>query len=385
MDFASESLKKHKEWKGKIAYSSKVPLETKDDLALAYTPGVASASMEAAKNPEKAFELTGRGNLIAVVSDGSAVLGLGNIGPDGALPVMEGKAVLFKGLADVDAIPLVLNTQDPDEIVRTLKVLEPSFGGINLEDIKAPQCFEIEKRLQEELSIPVFHDDQHGTACVVLSALINAKKLAKKDDDARIVINGIGAAGSAIADLLLEAGNTNLVLVDQNGILTEENAANEKQLELAGKTNKENLKGGLKEALDGADIFIGVSKGNLVDEEMIASMNEKPIVFAMANPIPEIMPEKAKEAGAFIVGSGRSDFSNQINNVLMFPGLFRGLLDSRAPKVTTEMELAAAQALADLISDEELSEDYIIVDALDKRVVPAVAKAVIETVRKNHE
>lgn len=378
MNYAEESLKKHRQWKGKVSYQSKAPLNNKDDLAVAYTPGVAAPSLEIARNPEAVNELTGKGNLIAVVSDGSAVLGLGNVGPLAALPVMEGKAVLFKELGDVDAVPVVLDTQDPDEIVAVVKAIAPNYAGINLEDIKAPQCFEIERKLKEKLDIPVFHDDQHGTACVLLAALTNATKLAGKDKDSKIVISGAGAAGSAIADLLMKAGYKNILMSDIHGILTEENALSDAQKELAKKTNPQKKEGALKDALKGADVFIGVSRGNLVDEEMVASMNEKPIVFAMANPEPEILPDKAKNAGAFITASGRSDFPNQINNVLIFPGLFRGLLDAQAREVSDEIKLAAAQALADLIDEKDLSQDYIIVDALDPRAAKAVAKAVKE-------
>jgi malate dehydrogenase (oxaloacetate-decarboxylating) len=377
MDHKEQALALHAKWHGKLEVNTKAPLKTKEDLALAYTPGVAAPCMEIAKDKSKAAVYTGRNNLIAVVSDGSAVLGLGDIGPLAGLPVMEGKCALFKALGGIDAVPLVLNSQDVDEIVDAIALLEPSFGGINLEDIAAPRCFEIEKKLQERMQIPVFHDDQHGTACVVLAALINALKLTeKKKEDVQVVISGAGAAGSAIARLLHSYGFKNILISDINGIVTEENAANDMQLSLAKTLNPKNRSGSLADALSGADIFIGVSKGNLVNEEMIASMNKDAIVFAMANPVPEISPEKAKEAGARIVGCGRSDFANQINNVLIFPALFRGALDAHATRITEGMKLAASKALAGLIDASELRDDYVIVDALDPRVKDAVGSAV---------
>lgn len=383
MDYAKEALKKHREWKGKVEVTSKPELKTKDDLAVAYTPGVAAPCLEIEKNPETVYDYTMKGNTIAVVSDGSAVLGLGNIGAEASLPVMEGKCVLFKELGGVNAFPIVVNTQDVDEIVRVVSALEPGLGGINLEDIAAPRCFEVEAKLQEKMNIPVFHDDQHGTACVVLAALINAIKLTgRKPETTRVVFSGAGAAGIAITKLLYNYGFHQILMCDLPGILTVDNALNDAQRDMAAKTNLENRTGTLRDALKGADIFIGVSKGNLVDEEMIASMNQDAIVFAMANPTPEISPEKAKAAGARVVGCGRSDFPNQINNVLIFPGLFRGALDAGATRITEGMKMAASQALADLISDEELRDDYVIVDALDKRVKDAVGQAVADAARQ---
>lgn len=379
MDYREKALKAHRDWQGKLDIESKARLKTKEDLAVAYTPGVAEPCLEIEKNPEDAYVYTGKGNLVAVVSDGSAVLGLGNIGGLAGLPVMEGKCVLFKELGGVNAIPLVLNTQDADEIVEAIAALEPSFGGINLEDIAAPKCFEVEKKLQERMNIPVFHDDQHGTACVVLSALINAMKLiGKKPEECRVVFSGAGAAGSAIAKLLLSYGFRHILMCDLQGIVTEENAANETQKELARAGNPENRTGNLADAMKGADIFIGVSKPNLVTPEMIRSMNADPVVFAMANPVPEISVDEAKAAGARVAGCGRSDYPNQINNVLVFPGMFRGALDAKATRITEGMKMAAAKALADLIDEEDLSEDYVIVDALDPRVRDAIAKAVAE-------
>lgn len=382
MDYAERALEAHAKWQGKLDIQGKPELKTKDDLAIAYTPGVAAPCLKIKENPEDSYIYTGRGNTIAVVSDGSAVLGLGNIGGLAGLPVMEGKCVLFKELGGVNAVPLVLNIQDTDAVVEAIAALEPSFGGINLEDISAPHCFEIERKLQERMGIPVFHDDQHGTACVVLAALINAVRLTGKDiSKARVVFSGAGAAGSAIASLLLNYGFQNVVMTDRQGILTPENAAHPAQKELAEKTNPEHMEGTLEDALRGADIFVGVSAPNLVTEEMIRSMNQDAIVFAMANPVPEIMPDLAKAAGARVVGCGRSDFPNQINNVLIFPALFRGALDARATRITEGMKMAASQALADLIPLEELNEDYVIVDALDPRVRQAVADAVAQAAR----
>lgn len=377
MNQKEKALRAHREWQGKLDVQSKAPLRSKEDLAIAYTPGVAEPCLEIEKNPDDAYIYTGKGNMVAVVSDGSAVLGLGNIGGLAGLPVMEGKCVLFKELGGVNAIPLVLNTQDADEIVEAIAALEPSFGGINLEDIAAPKCFEVEKKLQERMNIPVFHDDQHGTACVVLAALINSLKLTgKKKEDCQVVFSGAGAAGIAIARLLYNYGFHHILMCDLQGILTTENASNETQKEMAQLGNPENRTGTLKDALKGADIFIGVSRGNLVDEDMIRSMNPDPIVFAMANPVPEISVDRAKAAGAKVAGCGRSDYPNQINNVLIFPALFRGALDARALKITEGMKLAAATALADLISEDELAEDYVIVDALDPRVREQVSEAV---------
>lgn len=383
MDYAKTALDAHARWKGKIELTAKPELKTKEDLAIAYTPGVAAPCLEIEKDPEKSYIYTGRGNTIAVVSDGSAVLGLGNIGGLAGLPVMEGKAVLFKELGGVNAVPLVLNIQDTDALVEAIAALEPSFGGINLEDIAAPRCFEIERRLQERMNIPVFHDDQHGTACVVLAALINALKLTGRDaKTAKVVFSGAGAAGCAIASLLGDYGFENIVQCDLQGIITPENAANPMQKELAEKFNPQGRTGTLKDALKGADIFIGVSKGHLVDEEMIASMNPDAIVFAMANPVPEIEPDRAKKAGARVVGCGRSDYPNQINNVLIFPALFRGALDAGALRITENMKMAASQALASLIDESELADDYVIVDALDPRVKDAVGAAVAQAARE---
>ncbi len=379
MDYAQKALEAHANWKGKLDIISKPKLKTNDDLAIAYTPGVAAPCLEIEKDPEQSYVYTGRSNTIAVVSDGSAVLGLGNIGGLAGLPVMEGKCVLFKELGGVNAVPLVLNVQDPDQVVDVIAALEPSFGGINLEDIAAPHCFEIEEKLQQRLNIPVFHDDQHGTACVVLAALINALKLTeKKKEEVKVVFSGAGAAGCAIAKLLADYGFKNIRQCDLQGIVTPENAANPMQKNLALRLNPQGESGTLADALKEADIFIGVSKGNLVSEEMIASMNHDAIVFAMANPIPEITPEKAKAAGAKVVGCGRSDYPNQINNVLIFPALFRGALDAKATQISEGMKLAASEALASLIPDDELAEDYVIVNALDPRVKDVVGKAVAQ-------
>ena len=383
MDYAKLALDAHAKWQGKIDIVSKPVLKTASDLAVAYTPGVAAPCLEIAKDPETSFTYTGRSNLIAVVSDGSAVLGLGNIGGLAGLPVMEGKCVLFKELGGVNAIPIVLNVQEVDQIVDAIAAMEPSFGGINLEDIAAPKCFEVEHKLQERMNIPVFHDDQHGTACVVLAALINALKLTHKTkEEAKVVFSGAGAAGCAIAKLLADYGFKNIRQCDLQGMITPENAANEMQKELALRLNPNGETGTLKTALKNADIFIGVSKGGLVDEEMIASMNQDAIVFAMANPIPEISPELAKKAGARVVGCGRSDFPNQINNVLIFPALFRGILDAKATRITESMKLAASEALASLITEEELTDDYVIVDALDPRVKDVVSKAVAKAAQE---
>lgn len=379
VNYSEEALKAHKKWNGKLDVVSKPELKTKEDLAIAYTPGVAAPCLEIEKDPKTADIYTGRQNLVAVVSDGSAVLGLGNIGGLAGLPVMEGKCVLFKELGGVNAIPLVLNTQDPDEIVNAIAALEPSFGGINLEDIAAPNCFEIEKRLQERMSIPVFHDDQHGTACVVLAAMINALKLTgRKPETSKVVFSGAGAAGIAIARLLYNYGFHHILMCDLQGIVTADNASNPAQKEMAELGNPENRTGTLADALQGADIFIGVSRGNLVSPEMIESMAKDPIVFAMANPVPEISVDEAKKAGARVAGCGRSDFPNQINNVLIFPALFRGALDAKAVRITEGMKMAAATALASLIDGDELNEDYVIVDALDPRVKDTVARAVRE-------
>jgi len=373
-----KALAKHYEWRGKIEIGLRSPLENKDDLSLAYTPGVALPCLEIHKDEAKSFELTRRWNTIAVITDGTAVLGLGDIGPLAAMPVMEGKAALFKKFGDVDAIPLCIGSKDPDEIVNTIALLEGSFGGINLEDISAPRCFEIERKLKERLSIPVFHDDQHGTAIVALAAVNNALRLTGKTPaNTRVVVNGAGAAGTAIINLLTKAGFMDIIACDKNGAIYSGKPDLSTAHSLLSKTsNPRMIKGGLAEAMVGADIFIGVSAPNCVTAEMVRSMNNKAAVFAMANPTPEIMPDIAKEAGAFIVGTGRSDFPNQINNVLAFPGIFRGVLDARAKEITDQMNIAAANAISAYITDSQLSPDCIIPGALDKKVADAVAKAV---------
>ena len=383
MNYAEESLKKHYEWKGKLETVPKMKIENRDDLSLAYTPGVAEACLEIQKDPEKSYALTGRGNLVAVVTDGSAVLGLGDIGPEAGMPVMEGKCVLFKAFGGVDAIPLCVRSHDVDEIVNTVALLAGSFGGINLEDIAAPRCFEIERKLKERLDIPVFHDDQHGTAVVVLAAVLNALRVVKKEIGAvRAVINGAGSAGIAIAKLLLSCGLSDLTLCDKPGAIYKgAEWLNPAQAELAEVTNRRLLKGTLADALMGADLFIGVSAGNLVSPEMVRSMAPGAILFPMANPTPEIMPDRALEAGAAVVGTGRSDYPNQINNVLAFPGIFRGALDVRAREINEEMKLAAAHALANLVPEGELAADYILPRAFDPRVGPAVAAAVAAAAR----
>ncbi|MCU5685094.1 NAD(P)-dependent malic enzyme [Bacillus wiedmannii] len=372
------SLLLHKELVGKIEITSKVEVNSADDLSLTYTPGVAESCKAIAADEETVYDYTARGNMVAVISDGTAVLGLGNIGPKAAMPVMEGKSILFKKFANVDAFPLCLGTTDVDEIVTLVKNLEPTFAGINLEDIAAPRCFEIEKRLKAETNIPVFHDDQHGTAIVVLAAVINALKVVSKQmDNVKIVINGAGSAGIAIGKLLLKAGAKRITLVSLEGIVCEgESWMNEAQIEVSKKTNREYMRGTLKEAIHQADIFIGVSAPNVLTKELVQTMNEKAIVFAMANPIPEIFPEDALEAGAAVVGTGRSDYANQVNNVLAFPGIFRGALDVRATDITEEMKLAAAYGIANIITDEERNANYVIPNPLDKRVVPSVAEAV---------
>ncbi|MBI0154232.1 NADP-dependent malic enzyme [Gilliamella sp. W8128] len=368
-----------KQMHGKFETHSKVPVNSMADLSVAYTPGVAAVCTEIAKNPESVYEYTSKRNLVAVITDGSAVLGLGNIGPEAAIPVMEGKAILFKQFANVDAIPLSINTQDPDELVKHIAALAPSFGGINLEDISAPRCFEIEKRLQEILDIPVFHDDQHGTAIVVLAALYNALKVAGKSiESAKVVINGGGAAGLAIADMLLAAGVSDLKIVDKIGILSEDDTSlPPHHLAMAKRTNKSKQKGTLEDAVKGADVFIGVSAPGVLKPEWVKTMAEKSIIFAMANPTPEIFPDEAKAAGAYIVGTGRSDYPNQINNVLAFPGIFRGALDARAKNITLAMQLAAAKGLANIITPEKLSVDCILPNAFE----PNVAKVVAESVK----
>ncbi|MBE6749249.1 MAG: NADP-dependent malic enzyme [Ruminococcaceae bacterium] len=378
MDIRQESLKKHYEWNGKIEVVTRCPVETREDMSLAYTPGVAEACLEIEKDVNKSFELTRRNNLVAVITDGTAVLGLGDIGPEAGMPVMEGKCALFKAFADVDAFPLCVKSKDVDEIVKTISLISGSFGGINLEDISAPRCFEIEKRLKECCDIPIFHDDQHGTAVVVLAAVLNALKVVKKDiKTAKIVVNGLGAAGTAISKMLITAGAENMVLVDKKGIIEESDISlGEERIALAKITNKENLKGDLSVAIKNADVFVGVSAPDILKAEMIKSMNSDAIVFAMANPTPEIMPDEAKKAGVRIIGTGRSDFPNQINNVLVFPGIFRGALDANATAITENMKLAAAKALANHIPENELNEENIIPSALDKTIAYEVAKAV---------
>ena len=373
-----DALNAHREWKGKLEVKVRSKVSDPQELAVAYTPGVAQPCLEIAKNPADAYVYTRKWNTVAVVSDGSAVLGLGNIGGLAGLPVMEGKAVLFKEFGGVDAIPIVLSTQDTDEIVAAVKAIAPSFGGINLEDISAPRCFEVERRLKEELDIPVFHDDQHGTAVVALCALINALKIVhKRIEDVKIVINGPGAAGTAICKLLHLYGAKNILMIDREGILYRGRPGmNFAKCELAEITNLEGVRGKLPEAIVGADVFLGVSAPGALTKEMVKSMAKDPIIFAMANPTPEIMPDEAKAAGARIVATGRSDFPNQINNVVVFPGIFRGALDARVSAITDEMKIAAAEALAALISEEELCEDYVLPGAFDKRVAPAVAEAV---------
>ncbi|MFH1254997.1 MAG: NADP-dependent malic enzyme [bacterium] len=376
MDYSEKSLALHKKRRGKIEIKSKVKLATKNDLSLAYTPGVAAVSSAIGRDKKLSWQLTNRANQVAIVTDGTAILGLGNLGPEAAMPVMEGKAAIFKEFAGIDAMPLCVGTTDTEEIIKFCKYIEPSFGGINLEDIAAPRCFEILARLEKELLIPVFHDDQDGTAIVVLAALINACKVSGKAmKNLKITINGAGAAGIAIAKLLMAVGAVNLILVDSVGIIhCEREDLNFSKKEIAKKTNKEKIKGGLSEAMKGADVFIGVSAGNLVSAEMIKSMRENPIVFAMANPVPEIMPELALKAGAAIVGTGRSDFPNQINNALVFPGIFRGLLDNKIKQATTAIKIKAAIALAGTVKP---NKNKILPAITDKRVVKAVAKAVI--------
>lgn len=384
MNLRDEALALHRDARGKIEIASKVPLRNRADLSLAYTPGVAEPCKVIHERPEAAYEFTNKGNTVAVVSDGTAVLGLGDIGPLAGMPVMEGKCVLFKHFAGVDAVPIMLATKDVEEIIRTVKIIAPTFGGINLEDIGSPRCFEIEQRLKAELDIPVFHDDQHGTAVVVLSAVLNAVKFVGKELSAcTVVVNGAGAAGTAVAKLILASGAYDVLMVDRHGILTPGHANNNPaQDAMAEVTNRTRRSGALTEAMIGADVFIGVSAGNVVNRAMVASMAKDAIVFAMANPVPEIFPDEAKAAGARVAGSGRSDFPNQVNNVLCFPGIFRGALDVRASDINEDMKIAAAQAIADLIPAEELSDDYVIVDVFDPRVAPAIAKAVAEAARR---
>ncbi len=384
MDYAKESLKLHYEKKGKIEVATRVPVKNKDDLSLAYTPGVAQPCLEIQKNKDLSFDLTRRWNTVAVITDGTAVLGLGDIGPEAGMPVMEGKCVLFKSFGGVDAIPLCIRSKDVDEIVKTVSLLAGSFGGINLEDISAPRCFEIEKRLKEVCDIPVFHDDQHGTAVVCLAALINALKVVGKDiSQIKVVTSGAGAAGIAIIKLLIAMGLKNVILCDRKGAIYEgREGLNAEKEEMAKITNRDKQKGSLAEMLKGADVFIGVSAPNCVTEEMVKSMNKGAILFPMANPVPEIMPDLAKKAGAVVIGTGRSDFPNQINNVLAFPGIFRGALDARATDINDEMCISASKAIASLVSNEELSADYILPRAFDERVGKTVAKAVYDTAHK---
>ena len=385
MDYAKESLRLHGEWKGKIEVVTRVPVENKDDLSLAYTPGVAQPCLEIQKDVDKSYDLTRRWNMCLVVTDGSAVLGLGNIGPEAGMPVMEGKCVLFKAFGDVDAFPLCIKSNDVDEIVNTIYLISGSFGGVNLEDISAPRCFEIEKKLKEKCDIPIFHDDQHGTAIITLAGLTNALKVVgKKKEDVRIVMNGAGAAAISIARLLLTAGFKDITLCDRKGAIYEgrPEGMNPIKEEMAKVTNLAKKSGSLAEMLVGADVFIGVSAPGAVTTEMVKTMNKDAVVFACANPTPEIYPDDAKAGGAKVVSTGRSDFPNQINNVLAFPGIFRGALDVRAKEINDEMKLAASEALANLITDEELSPEYIIPKAFDKRVGPAVAKAVAEAAKR---
>ncbi|HBJ2602598.1 TPA: NAD(P)-dependent malic enzyme [Clostridium botulinum] len=378
MDIKEKSLMVHKKFKGKLSIEGKIQVKNKEDLSIAYTPGVAEPCVKINEDKSLVYEYTMKGNTVAVVTNGTAVLGLGDIGPYAGLPVMEGKALLFKEFADIDSFPICIDSKDPEEIIKTVKLIAPGFGGINLEDIKAPECFYIEKKLKEELDIPVFHDDQHGTAIVVLAGIYNALRLVgKKLEEARIVINGAGSAGISICKLLLQAGVKNIIICDKEGSLVKGNSnLNEAQKLIVEVTNKENEKGTLKDIIKGKDVFIGVSAPNILTEEMVTSMNKDSIVFAMANPTPEIMPDKAKKAGARVVATGRSDFPNQINNVLVFPGIFRGALDVRSKVINEEMKLAASKAIASLVQDNELNEEYIIPGAFDKRVAEVVAEEV---------
>ncbi|MBI4856244.1 MAG: NAD-dependent malic enzyme [Acetobacterium woodii] len=385
MDYAQESLKLHYQWKGKLEVNSKVSVNNKEDLSLAYTPGVAQPCLEIQKDISKSYELTGRWNTVAVISDGTAVLGLGDIGPEASMPVMEGKCVLFKEFGDVDAIPLCIRSKDVDEIVQVVSLLAGSFGGVNLEDIAAPRCFEIEKRLKEICDIPIFHDDQHGTAVVTLAAVLNAAKLTGKDvKTMKVVMNGAGSAGIAIAKLLLQVGVEDITMCDRVGTIYDgqEGLTPDKQ-EIARVTNKAGIKGSLADAMKDADVFIGVSAPNAVTPEMVLSMKKDPILFPMANPTPEIMPDIALTAGAAVVGTGRSDFANQINNVLAFPGIFRGALDVRASDINDAMKIAAAYAIAGLVTDKELRSDFIIPNAFDPRIKDAVAKAVAKAAQES--
>ena len=383
MDVYKKSLESHEQWGGKWQVQSKAKVDNATDLSIAYTPGVAQPCIEIKNDKQNAYKYTLKNNLVAVISDGSAVLGLGNIGGLAGLPVMEGKCILFKEFGGVDAIPLVLDTQDTDEVVATIKNVAISFGGINLEDISAPRCFEIEQRLKEMLDIPVFHDDQHGTAIVVLAGVINSLRLVgKKVDEAKFVFNGMGAAGTSIAKLLIEYGAKNIVCCDKDGILNSDNAVFEHHKQLVEFCGTQNVKGTLADALVGADVFVGTSVANCVSADMIKNMAKDAIIFAMANPVPEVLPDVAKKAGAKVVGTGRGDFANQINNVLAFPGVFRGAFDAKATQITQNMKLAAAKAIANLVSDDELDENYVIPSPFDKRVATAVAQAVKDTAEK---
>ncbi len=383
MNINEKALQLHKEWNGKLETVAKSKVNSREDLALAYTPGVAEPCKVIAKDPEAAYTYTWKSNTVAVVSDGSAVLGLGNIGPYAAMPVMEGKCVLFKEFGDVNAVPICLDTQDTEEIIEAVKNIAPGFGGINLEDISAPRCFEIEERLKEILNIPVFHDDQHGTAIVVLAGIINGLRVTgKRKEDCHVVVNGAGSAGIAITKLLLRYGFKHIMMCDREGIIGKDYPnLNWMQKNMTEVTNLENKSGTLADALKGADIFVGVSAPNIVSPEMVASMNKDAIIFAMANPVPEIMPDVAKAAGAKVVGTGRSDFPNQVNNVIAFPGIFKGALEGRATQITEEMKLAAAEALAGLVSDEQINEDFIMPEAFDPRVAEVVSQAVKSHVR----
>ena len=385
MDYMQIALQKHEEWNGKLEVVSRAPLQTKEDLSTAYTPGVAAPCLEIAKDPEKAYVYTRKNNLVAVVSDGSAVLGLGNIGGLAGMPVMEGKSILFKKFGGVDAFPICLDTQDTQEIIDTMTNIAPCFGGINLEDISAPRCFEIEKALIERLNIPVFHDDQHGTAIVVLAAVVNSLKIVGKElAKVRICISGAGAAGSAICRLLLAAGAEDIVVTCSKGVIYNGmEGLDPFKKELSTLINHRGVKGGLKEAIQGCDVFIGVSKAGLLTGEMVESMAKDAIIFAMANPTPEIFPDEAKKHGAKVVGTGRSDYPNQINNVLVFPGFFRGVLDARVTKITERMKINAAYALAALVKDDELSSDYVLPGAFDKRVASAIAQSVMQTAKES--
>lgn len=378
MDNRTVALQKHSEWRGKLDIALRAPIENDEDLAIAYTPGVAEPCLEIRKDEDLAYEYTGKGNLVAVITDGTAVLGLGDIGPSAAMPVMEGKCALFKRFGNVNAIPLCVDTKDVDEIVETVYRISKSFGGINLEDIGAPRCFEIERKLVEKCDIPIFHDDQHGTAIITCAAILNALKVVgKKRGDLKIVVNGAGAAGIAITELILDLHLGSVILCDSKGIVMEGNPRNNAvKEEIVHRTNPIHQSGTLKEAIHNADVFVGVSQANMVTPEMVRSMDRDPIIFAMANPVPEIMPDVAKEAGAVVVGTGRSDFPNQVNNVLVFPGFFKGLLRVGATKVTQEMKIRAAEALASVITDEELNADYVLPGAFDERVADAIADAV---------